>query len=130
MSISGLKKYAGSVLYPEKELLEYTEDDQKIILLEMCSGCRSYKDVKNLPVLDYFKNAMSWDEQNFVHEMTPEKVKLPSGRNMKLSYEEDGTVKGSGFIQDFYGMTETPTVAGGRVKVLLICSLLTAVRFI
>ena len=108
-----------SGLYPEKELLEYNEDEQKIILLEMCSGCRSYKDVKNLPVLDYFKNAMSWDEQNFVQEMTPEKVKLPSGRNMKLSYEEDGTVKGSGFIQDFYGMTETPSVAGGRVKVLL-----------
>ena len=108
-----------SGLYPEKELLHYNEDDQRIILLEMCAGCRSYKDVKNLPVLDYFKNAMSWDEQNFVNEMTPEKIKLPSGRNMKLSYEEDGTVKGSGFIQDFYGMTETPTVAGGRVKVLL-----------
>ncbi|MCM8534718.1 MAG: ATP-dependent helicase HrpB [Lentisphaeraceae bacterium] len=108
-----------SKFYPEKELLEYNADEQQIVLLEMCSGCRSYKDVKNLPVLDYFKNAMGWDEQQFVQSMTPEKIKLPSGRNMKLSYEEDGKVKGSGFIQDFYGMTETPTVAGGRVKVLL-----------
>ena len=31
--------------------------------MEMCSGCRSYKAVKNLEMLDYIMNALSWDEK-------------------------------------------------------------------
>lgn len=39
---------------------------------------------------------------------------------MPLTYADDGSApKGRGKIQDFYDVTTTPTVAGGRVAVLL-----------
>jgi ATP-dependent helicase HrpB len=88
-------------------------------LLEMFSGYRSFKEIKNLPVIDYFMNLLSWDEQKFVKDMTPERLELPAGRKIRLSYKPGEVPRGNGFIQDFYGLDETPSVAGGRVKIVL-----------
>ena len=106
-----------SEIYPEKNLLAYTEEEISEIVKGFCNGYRSYKDIKNIAVLDYFKNALSWDDQQFVLEMTPPKLELSNGRKVKLKYEAGKAPRISGFIQDFYGVEETPTVAGGRVKV-------------
>ena len=106
-------------VFPEKGFITYDDDDMKLMLMEMCSGCRSFKGVKNLAVLDYIMNALSWDEQQFVKEMAPERVQLPSGRRMRLTYAAGQAPKGSGFVQDFYDLHETPRLAGGRVPVLI-----------
>ena len=108
-----------SDVYPEKELPFYTEDEVAGIVQKFCSGYKSFKDVKNVNILDYIKNLLSWDTQQFILGMTPQKLELPNGRNVKVKYESGKAPKVTGFIQDFYGVTETPTVAGGRIKVLL-----------
>ena len=38
---------------------------------------------------------------------------------MRITYKAGEVPRGRAKIQDFYGMTETPTVAGGRAKLLL-----------
>lgn len=108
-----------SEVFPEKELIIYEEDDIKLVLMEMFSGCRSFKEIKNIVVIDYFMNLLSWDEQKFVKDMTPERLQLPAGRSIRLSYKPGEVPRGNGFIQDFYGLEETPKVGGGRVKIVL-----------
>ena len=51
--------------------------------------------------------------------MTPDRITLPSGFRMKLEYAPDQAPRGRARIQDFIGMNASPTVAGGRVPVLL-----------
>ena len=65
------------------------------------------------------RNALAWDDQRFVEQMAPERIKLPSGFGMKIAYAAGEPPRGRARIQDFYGMTQTPRVAGGRVPVLL-----------
>ncbi|MCM8541029.1 MAG: ATP-dependent helicase HrpB [Lentisphaeraceae bacterium] len=106
-------------VYPEKDLPEYSDEDIKKIVVQVCFGSKSYKEIKNVNVIDYFKNLLSWDDQQFVLSMTPSKIELPNGKNLKIKYEQGKAPKVTGYIQDFYGLTETPKVAGGRIKVLL-----------
>ena len=106
-------------VYPEKSLPEYTDKNIESIVESFCFGCKSFKEIKNIDVLDYMKNALSWEEQQFVINMTPHRIELCNGRKVKVKYEDDKPPRVSGFIQDFYGVESTPTVAGGRVKVLV-----------
>jgi ATP-dependent helicase HrpB len=70
-------------------------------------------------VLDIFRSALSWDEQQFVERAAPATLALASGWKMKVEYAEGKPPRGRGKIQDFYDFAGHPTVAGGRVKVVL-----------
>ncbi len=108
-----------SSVFPEKELVEYSDEKVKEIVESFCAGCKSFKEIKGVEVLDYFKNSLSWEDQQFVIDMTPQRIELSNGKKIKVKYEEGKAPKISGFIQDFYGVQSTPTLAGGRVKVLV-----------
>ena len=111
-------RYVASI-FPEKDLPVYSDEDRLIILQEICDGAMRYKEIKDRNCLDYVMNALSWDEQQFVKEMAPDRLKLPSGRFMKLSYEEGRSIKGRAFIADLFGLEKTPSLCQGRVSVLL-----------
>ena len=106
-------------LFPEKNLPEYSEEQIRRITVGFCTGYRTYKEIKNIQVLDYFKNYLSWEDQQFVLDMTPERIELGNGKKVKIKYEAGKKPKISGFIQDFYGVEKTPEIAGGKVKVLV-----------
>ena len=106
-------------IYPEKSLPEYSDKKIESIVESFCFGCKSFKEIKNIDVLDYIKNALSWEDQQFVISMTPPRIELSNGKKVKVKYEDGKAPQISGFIQDFYGVEATPTVAGGRVKVLI-----------
>jgi ATP-dependent helicase HrpB len=49
----------------------------------------------------------------------PEHIEVPSGSHIKIAYEEARPPILAARIQEMFGLTETPRVARGRVKVLL-----------
>ena len=59
------------------------------------------------------------DGLRFVEAMAPQTIPLPSGRKMALSYEGGSAPRGRARIQDLFGLSATPAVAGGRVPVLI-----------
>jgi ATP-dependent helicase HrpB len=105
--------------FPERNLISYDDDDRRLILSEICAGATRYKEVKDKPVLDDVKNALSWDDQRFVEQMAPERLQLPRGWRMKIDYTPGQPPRGRAKIQDLYDLTQTPTVAGGRAKLIL-----------
>ena len=105
--------------FPERGLIFYDEDDVRVILHEIVEGATRFRQIRNRDVLPYVKQALSWDDQQFVEQMTPQRILLPNGFGMKIRYQADGPPVGRAKIQDFYDLHETPTVAGGRQKVLL-----------
>lgn len=105
--------------FPERSLLMYDESDLSVIVLELCTGCTRASQLRDKPVLDALRSALSWEDQRHVDQMAPTELPLPSGRKMKIEYAAGSPPRGRGKIQDFYGLTQTPRVAGGRVPVLL-----------
>jgi ATP-dependent helicase HrpB len=53
--------------------------------------------------------------------MAPTELDLPGGRKLRIEYRppESAPPIGRAKIQELYGLESTPTVAGGRVKLVL-----------
>ncbi len=104
--------------FPEKNLITYDFDDYQCIIEEFCDGESSYQKVRNKPVMPYVKNALSWEDQQFVEKMAPERIQLSNGKRMRINYRPGSVPKGRARIQELYDVETNPTIAGD-VKVLL-----------
>jgi len=105
--------------FPERELVTYTDVDLQLIVHELVDGATRWSQVRNRPVLDALRNALSWDDQQFVERNAPTRLNLPSGYGMPITYEADAPPRGAAKIQQLYGLDETPRIAGGRVALTL-----------
>ncbi len=105
--------------FPDRGLIRYDADDLGVLAAEIAQGCARASDLDARPVLDILRNALSWDEQQFVERMAPPGIALPKGWRMKLEYAEGKPPRGRAKIQDFYDFAGHPSVAGGRVRVVL-----------
>jgi len=73
-----------------------------------------------LNMYDILKNRLAWDKQQQLEQAAPTHLQVPSGSRKKLSYSTDGSppvlaVK----LQELFGLADTPTVAAGKVAVML-----------
>ena len=105
--------------FPERHLLAYDNDDLAVVYGEIVGDATRWNAVRRAPVLDRLRHAMSWPDQQFVEQMAPERIRLPSGHGMKITYTAGEPPRGRARIQDLYGLSATPHVAGGRAAVLL-----------
>jgi ATP-dependent helicase HrpB len=105
--------------FPERKLITYDDDERRVILQEICAGAARYKEIQDRPCLSFVKDALSWPDQQFVEQMAPERIQLPGGWRMRMEYQPGLAPRGRAKIQDFYGLAQSPAVAGGRVRVLL-----------
>ncbi len=105
--------------FPERALLSYDEDDLAVIIGEIVGHASRWGAIRQVAVLDHLRHAMSWEDQQFVEAMAPERIRLPSGFGMRVQYTVGQPPRGRAKIQDLYGVTKTPRVAKGRVGLLL-----------
>jgi ATP-dependent helicase HrpB len=61
---------------------------------------------------------LSWQQQRQLDELAPASLTVPSGSRVRLDYRQETPVLAVR-LQEMFGLTETPCVAGGRVPVLL-----------
>ena len=106
-------------IFPQRELLTYSDDDLRILFAEIAAGASRWSQVRGRSCLATVLSALSYEDQTFVQQMAPADIRLPSGYKMKLIYENGQPPRGSAKIQDFYGLDQTPSVAGGRIAVRL-----------
>ena len=89
----------------------------------LASGGRRF-DVGRLDMLAALRGLLPWPEAARLDELAPERLEVPSGSHVRLSYTgDDGeplprpvlAVR----VQECFGWAGTPRVAGGRVPVLI-----------
>jgi len=95
-----------------------TEADVQASVVDMCYGLRSLADVEKtasslIPLL-----AQKIDVR-LLDEVAPARLRLPSGRNTKVNYEPGKPPWVASRLQDFFGMTESPRVARGKVPLVI-----------
>ncbi|MFO0975303.1 MAG: ATP-dependent helicase C-terminal domain-containing protein [Planctomycetaceae bacterium] len=96
-------------------------DEQMLadVLKELCHGRRSFNELKAAPWLATVQSRYDYSTLQMIEREAPEKLLVPSGSRIKLTYETGRPPVLAVRIQEVFGMTQTPKIAGGRVNVLL-----------
>ncbi|VTR91894.1 atp-dependent helicase : ATP-dependent helicase HrpB OS=Pirellula staleyi (strain ATCC 27377 / DSM 6068 / ICPB 4128) GN=Psta_3120 PE=4 SV=1: DEAD: Helicase_C: HA2: HrpB_C [Gemmata massiliana] len=104
---------------PELELPAFEAADLHDALETLCRNRRSLADVRNGAWLEFLKAQLTYQQLQTVESEAPERIEVPSGSHIQIEYAEGRPPVLAARIQEMFGLTETPRVARGRVKVLL-----------
>lgn len=102
---------------PELALPAIGETERASMLEDICHGAFSYNQIKDLPVLPVVKSWLSRQQQAWIENRAPERIKLPNGRIVKVMYSADAPPTIAARIQDLYGIKEAVLIANRRVAV-------------
>ena len=105
--------------FPERSLPGYEDEELAVVRAEVLGSSVRMAQVQRNAVGEIVRNAMDWDDRRFVEKMAPERIELPRGRPLRVSYRRGETPRGRARIQDLIGLEDTPAVAGGRIRILL-----------
>jgi ATP-dependent helicase HrpB len=100
--------------FPELEIPPIGASDKALLIQQICQGATSYKEIKERPVWPAVKSWLSAAQQAALDQFAPERMKLPNGRNAKISYDTDAPTIAAR-IQDLYDVPRSLTIGGGRV---------------
>jgi ATP-dependent helicase HrpB len=92
------------------------DEDRKHIIEQLCLGAVSYKDIKDRDVKPVVTSWLSSNQRGMLDKYAPERVTLPNGRTPKVTYERESPPYISLRIQELFGVTQTPSIAMGRVS--------------
>jgi len=106
-------------LFPERGLITYSDEDMAVIVQEIVGNAVRFSQVKDKPCLPAVKEALGWDDQQFVEKMAPESIALPRGKRLRIEYFADQPPRGRAKIQELYDLPDTPKIAGGRHTMVL-----------
>jgi ATP-dependent helicase HrpB len=92
--------------------------DINVAVREICRGLKSFAELKNagaslIPALEQRTGA------RLLNEIAPVRVRLPNGRQTKISYETGKPPWIASRLQDFFGLRETPRIANGKVALVV-----------
>jgi ATP-dependent helicase HrpB len=106
-------------LFPERGLPTYTDEDLKAVLHRIVAGATRAAHLRGRQCLGPVRAALRGDQQRFVEQMAPARLLLPTGQHLRLQYRLDEPPRGQARIQELYGVEQTPTIAGGRQRLVL-----------
>jgi ATP-dependent helicase HrpB len=89
------------------------------LLPELAHGRRSFAELRRAPWLARLRGALSAAQLAALEREAPERLTVPSGSRIRLTYAEGEPPVLAVRIQELFGLGETPRIAGGRVPVLL-----------
>ena len=104
---------------PELELPGFDEEDKAIAFEQICEGALGYKDIKDREVMPALRSWLSAPQKSALDHYAPERIKLSNGREVKLKYELGQPPMMALQVQRLFGVNQTPSVADGKMKVLV-----------
>lgn len=103
---------------PELGLPPETFDTEGALALA-CAGCVSFAELRENPLEQAFRERIAPGTWSRIDRLAPEHVQLPGGRRLRVHYEVGKPPWVESRLQDFFGSASGPTVAGGRVPLVL-----------
>jgi ATP-dependent helicase HrpB len=104
---------------PELELPDLGDDPLRPLLPWLSMGRQSFEELRRAPVLPALKAMLTPPQLAALEREAPQRLRVPSGRDLALRYESGQPPILEVKIQEMFGLLDTPRVAGGRVPVIL-----------
>jgi ATP-dependent helicase HrpB len=108
-----------AVWMPELGLPAFGAAELRELLPGLAAGRRSFADLQRAPLLATLEGTLTWEQRETFRREAPERLTIPGGRSVPLTYEEGRPPVLAARIQQLFGLAETPRIAAGRVPVLL-----------
>ncbi|MFT5052965.1 MAG: ATP-dependent helicase HrpB, partial [Chlamydiales bacterium] len=89
------------------------------LLPTLAANRHSFADLRRAPWLDSLRGLLSHQQAQALKRDAPERLQIPTGDHLRLTYEVGRPPVLAARIQELFGLLETPRVARGRVKVLI-----------
>ncbi|MEW6594270.1 MAG: ATP-dependent helicase HrpB [Thermodesulfobacteriota bacterium] len=84
------------------------------------TAIRSREQLGRLDLHAILLGLLPWEKQRSLDQLAPTHLTVPSGSRVRLQYHADGSAPVLAVrLQELFGLAETPTVADGRIPVVL-----------
>ncbi len=80
-------------------------------------GMTRRAELLRLNLADALRALLSWDQQRELDALAPSHLEVPSGSRVRIDYLDELSPVVAVRLQEVFGLTETPRIAGGRVPV-------------
>jgi ATP-dependent helicase HrpB len=107
------------VWMPELGMPSWTDDDRADAIAQICHGAVSYKEIKEANVWRVLRDWLSAGQREALDAYCPERISLPNGQSAKITYGSGKDPFISLRVSHLFGIWETPTIANGRVPLLV-----------
>ncbi len=104
---------------PEAGWPDFDEPMLAAVVAEACSGHRTAEEVRRTALAPLLRSRLPHAMARSMDELAPEGLTVPSGNRIRLSYPRDRPPVLAVRIQELFGWSQTPRLAGGRVAVVL-----------
>lgn len=104
---------------PELEMEKIDAEGRKLLLVQICHGATSQKNLKDKDVWHALRGWLSAPQLAALECYAPERIKLPHGKQAKVTYGGESGPRLSATVQDLYDLNSNPAVAGGRTTLLV-----------
>jgi ATP-dependent helicase HrpB len=109
--------------FPEAAFASIEAEALTAALSDLCQNRTSFAQLREAAqageLLDILQKHLTGEQRRLLHTMAPERLTLPGGRSAKIEYEAGKAPWLASRLQDFFGMAKGPTIAGGRVALVL-----------
>jgi len=109
--------------FPEAAMPVFDESDVNAALAELCHGLRSFAELRQAAargaLINVLQAKLNGKQSRLLTQMAPETVIIAGRRNLRVNYEPGKTPWIASRLQDFFGMSDGPRIAAGRVPLVL-----------
>ena len=89
------------------------------VLRSLCQSRTSIAQLRTAPWLDHLRALYDYETLRWIDQQAPSRITLPSGNSAVIQYAAGKPPWLEARIQELFGWTQTPRIAGGRVAVQL-----------
>jgi ATP-dependent helicase HrpB len=104
---------------PDKNIPLIDEAARRTMLEELCLGAVCRKDLREANVKAAVRDWLTYEQQQWIEKQVPDRFTMPGGHRARIRYEASHKPVLSAMIQDFFGMTQTPKIAFGRIPLVV-----------
>lgn len=105
------------------DITPWSDEDLWKAIEQLCAGKRSMSELLAVTadggLAKYLVESLPPTQRQALEQLAPLRWRLPNGRLGRIQYREGQPPKLSARLQEFFGMKETPRIAGGKVALVL-----------
>lgn len=104
---------------PDLDLPDFSAESGRELVKKLCWGKRSFADLRRVDFLGTLHGLIGHVLWTTIEREAPARIEVPSGSSIRLAYTVGEPPVLAVRLQEVFGWSETPRVAGGKIAVLM-----------